>query len=236
MAGLTAWWLRWKPLLGSNSSSTTQKLWSSNSHPSPLKQISNLYHVNWGLKLPWLHRTDCLCFLPALMRIKGGDYIKPQPVPAQKPFSKWWLLRLFQGVILLALLMTVKPRKILHSPCIWQTYKSPPKRDVTKQRTVRDSVPGLCSFLLHSVSKFLWTSQASTLSSSLPLSLKFSIRCILLLNWWLLLPVVTDSTSKREKQTVLVGFGKVSGCIFYSFLFFILFFLRKKKSFCSVSG
>lgn len=143
MAGLTAWWLRWQPLLGSNSSSTTQKLWSSNSHPSPFKQISNLYHVNWGLKLHWLHRTDCLCLLPALMRIKGGDYIKPQPVPAQKPFSKWWLLRLFQGVILLALLMTVKPRKTLHSPCIWHTYKSPPKRDATKQWTVRDSVPGL---------------------------------------------------------------------------------------------
>ena len=121
VAGLTAWWLRWQPLLGSNSSSTTQKLWSSNSHPSPLKQISNLCHVNWGLKLHWLHRTDYLYLLPALMRIKGGDYIKPQPVPAQKPFSKRWLLWSFQGVILLALLMTVKPRKTLHSLCLWQT-------------------------------------------------------------------------------------------------------------------
>ena len=41
--------------------------------------------------------------------------------------------------------------------------------------------------------------------------------------------MVTDSTSKRKKQKALVGFGKVSSCVFYSFLFFIFFFFKGKE-------
>ena len=212
------------------------------SHPGPLKQISNLCHVNWGLELHWLHRTDYLYLLPALMRIKGGDYIKPQPVPTQAPFSEWWLLRLFQGIILLALLMTVKPRKTVHSPCISQTYKSPPKRDVTRRGQWGTLSQGFVAFcFIQSQSSFEPVKHLPYQVLWLSASIKFSIRCILLLNWWLLLPVGTDSTSTRKKTKTKRDCRVWESDKLYILLIFVFnilsfFFLRKKKSFCSVSG
>lgn len=71
-----------------------------------------------GLKLYWLHRLYLSLSPPALMRIKGGNYIKLSASPHTGALRKWYCYDDFKAVILLALLMTVKPRKTSHRWCI----------------------------------------------------------------------------------------------------------------------
>lgn len=99
-----------------------------------------------GIKNCWLHRMTTSISYQLLWGLKRRLHQASASPYARKPFSKQWLFLIISRRNSLALLMTVKSRKTLHSLCLWQTYKSPPKREATKQRTVRTLSQGCVAF------------------------------------------------------------------------------------------